>query len=202
MVNRRLRIALDFDSVLADILVIVNEILSEKEGRPVDVKSVQWMFLEHLGLEKKYKYTDIFQEVWNRWERIPPTEPNLEKSVWALRKLGPVDIVTAAGGYDSETNRKKWLVKNGITYDNFVVVPMHAPSATGKLGLNYDVWIDDNPNDIVAAISQNKRMLVYDQPWNRHIQTPTRTAARIKTLKMAIPILRGRGGFRGFPRFG
>jgi 5'(3')-deoxyribonucleotidase len=188
-----LRIALDMDSVLANISVVTNKVMSELEGKPVDVTSVPWLFLKHLGLEAKYKYPDIFQEVWKRWAQIPPCEAEVGRLTWALNKIGIVDIVTAAGGYESEKERKEWLAKNKISCNQMVVVPMHS----SKLDLDYDIWVDDNPNDVRAAILRHKQLFVYDQPWNRDIPTPTMTVTRIRTLKTAIIVLKGKGGFRG-----
>lgn len=187
-----MKIALDMDSVLDDLTVVTTKVINGKLGTNYSKKDIDvWMFIEKLGL-KGITYNEIFQESWRRWEEIPATEVGLDKTVWGLRKLGLVDIVTAAGGYESEKERKQWLVKYGITYDNFVVVPMFA----SKMDLDYDVWVDDNPRDAAKAIEKGKRLLLYDQAWNRNIQTPTRTVTRIKTLKMAIPVLKGRGGFR------
>ncbi len=193
------------DSVLDDLTVVTTKVINDKLGTSYTKADIDvWMFIEKLGLAGKITYNEVFEASWKRWEEIPATEAGLDKTVLELRKLGMVDVVTAAGGYESEKERKQWLVKHGITYNSFVVVPMHLKTDGGsaKLEMDYDVWIDDNPSDAVAAIKQGKRLLLYDQAWNRNIDTPTRTVVRIKTLKQAVPIVRGRGGFRGFPRIG
>jgi hypothetical protein len=118
-----------------------------------------------------------------------------------LNRIGNVDVVTAAGGYVSEEQRKQWLEKQGVVYNKLVVVPMHGgddkSGLTTKLSLDYDLWIDDNPADARSAIKNHKQFFLYDQPWNQDIETPTMTVTRVRTLKTVIIVLAGKGSFRG-----
>ncbi len=188
-----MRIALDMDSVLADILPVTAQVINEKLGTNLTtVETEQWMFLEKLGL-KGVTYPEIFEETWKRWEQIKPMEHGLAQFSRELMGLGEVDIVTAAGGYKSEEARVKWLQKYDVMYHDIVVVPMHGKSASGltsKLELPYDIWIDDNPEDTKAALSSDKRFLVYDRKHNRDIDTSkSPNVTRIRTLRTAVAII-------------
>src|SRR3989304_8541314 len=89
-----MKIALDVDSVLADVIVTWLDVYREFSGRSLKKAEVNtWNFWKTLGLTRK-QFEDIFTEAWVRWERIPPTENNLAGTVKRLRRLHTVDIVT------------------------------------------------------------------------------------------------------------
>ncbi len=38
-----------------------------------------------------------------------------------------------------------------------------------KADLDYDVFIDDSPLNAFNFLKQNKKVILYSQPWNKHI---------------------------------
>jgi uncharacterized HAD superfamily protein len=38
-----------------------------------------------------------------------------------------------------------------------------------KANLDYDVFIDDSPLNALNIIQHNKKVILYSQPWNKHI---------------------------------
>ena len=193
MSTRTLNIALDVDSVLADVIVIWLEVYQEMHSEHIEKKAVdKWDFWKKLNLSRRQFYA-IFTEAWNRWEQIPPTEGDLAEKVTNLRALGTVSIVT---GRSKETipNVKKWLNRQMIQYEKFVRVP----TQTLKGDLPYNVFIDDSPHNIIDAARKNRFAILYDQPWNQDT-TKHPNIFRIQNLSEAIQViksLRLKGGLQ------
>ena len=80
---------------------------------------------------------------WKRWETIPTTEKNLEKTTKKLLEFGTVDIVTAREQF-TNVYVKDWLQFHNISYTNYVSVI----DGTFKADLDYDLFIDDSPLNI------------------------------------------------------
>jgi len=161
-----LKIALDLDGVLAEPMVIVCESLSKKAGRRITLDDItQWDPPDLIALAQG-NFGDLLNDVWlNDWERIPTTEPELSRKVCKLKEHGRVDIVT---GRSSHTVRvaKLWLERYEVPYDNFVRVP----GSTGKLKLDYNVYVDDAPRLMeLLASTLDKVGIVYTKPWNRNV---------------------------------
>ena len=53
-----------------------------------------------------------------------------------------------------------------------------------KADLDYDVFIDDSPLNALKIIQQNKKIILYSQPWNQHISE--KEVFRISNLSEAI----------------
>lgn len=140
-----MRIALDLENVLADIL--------EEEDFE------QWGFDSDRVFSH---FMDVSHDAWAvNWEHIEPTEPNLSETVDRIRSLGyTVDLVTNRDGVDDQI--QMWLDKYDISVNAF----RSNPAGTRKSELDYDVYIDDNP--LMAGEAQ--MLYIYDQPWNQHVR--------------------------------
>lgn len=179
-----MKIALDVDSVLADVIVTwiqVYQRLYDGVLRKSDVNT--WDFWKRLNLSRK-QFDDIFTESWREWERIPPTEEDLAAKVKKLQEMCRVDIVT---GRSRETILyvKQWLKQHSIEYEKFVRVP----SNSFKGDLDYDIFIDDSPHNVVGAAGKNRYSILYDQPWNQYV-TPHPNIFRVKNLEEAIQVIK------------
>jgi uncharacterized HAD superfamily protein len=53
-----------------------------------------------------------------------------------------------------------------------------------KADLDYDVFIDDSPLNAVKFLENNKKVILYSQPWNMHISN--HNLDRITNLSEAI----------------
>lgn len=166
-----LKIALDLDGVLAEPMLILCESLSAKTGRKITLEDItEWDPPDIVALSKK-SFGDLFNDVWlNDWKRIPPTESELSRKVAKLKEHGRVDIVTGRSP-QTITVAKLWLQKYQISYDSFV--PVHG--STGKLRLDYDIYIDDAPRLMqLLASTLDKIGIVYSKPWNMNIEVGER----------------------------
>jgi 5'(3')-deoxyribonucleotidase len=180
-----LKIALDVDGVLAD--VIDSWLNYNNQIRPFISKEEisSWDFW------KKFKINryDFYKELtlcWKNWNTLPPTESNLDQITQNLSEFGQVDIVTARE-LSTDNFVKDWLEFHGIVYDKYVSVI----DGTMKANLDYDLFIDDSPLNAEKFSEQNKNFLLYSQPWNRHISSLN--GIRIYSLIDAVNQLNSKG---------
>ena len=53
-----------------------------------------------------------------------------------------------------------------------------------KADLDYDVFIDDSPLNALKFLQNNKKVILYSQPWNQHITE--NNIYRISNLSEAV----------------
>jgi 5'(3')-deoxyribonucleotidase len=159
-----MKIALDVDGVLAD--VIVSWLNYSNSIRP------------HISKNPFDFYAEL-SHCWKDWKSLPTTEENLSSTTKNLSTLGQVDIVTARER-STDSFVKNWLNYHDISYDNYVSV-IDGPM---KADLDYDVFIDDSPLNAVKFLENNKKVILYSQPWNLHISN--HKLDRITNLSEAI----------------
>jgi len=159
-----LKIALDIDGVLADITIPWVNICNELHNTHLvkqDVKT--WNFWKIAGISQD-EFFRIFSLAWREWKQVPPTEPDLATKVKDIQRHGQVDIVTGRSE-DTIPFVKKWLIHHQISYSHFISVVR----GEDKILLDYDVFIDDAPINVVRAANLKKRVILYNQPWNHKV---------------------------------
>jgi hypothetical protein len=158
-----MKIALDVDGVLAD--VIVPWLNYNNTIRPKISKSdiTDWDFWKNHEINPYDFYAEL-SSCWKNWNSIPPTEENLSSVTKNLLEIGQVDIVTARER-STDSFVKNWLDHHNISFDNYVSV-IDGPM---KADLDYDVFIDDSPLNALKFLKNNKQVILYTQPWNKHI---------------------------------
>ena len=158
-----MKIALDVDGVLADVIVswlnYSNSIRSHISKNQV----TDWEFWKKFDINPFDFYSEL-SYCWKNWKSLPTTEENLSFTTKNLSTIGQVDIVTARE-HSTDSFVKNWLNFHDISYDNYVSV-IDGPM---KADLDYDVFIDDSPLNAVKFLENNKKVILYSQPWNQHI---------------------------------
>jgi 5'(3')-deoxyribonucleotidase len=177
-----LKIALDVDGVLAD--VIESWLIYSNKIRPVIFKDdiTNWDFWKKFKINR-YDFYEELTACWKNWNSIPPTEDNLSIITQNLSNFGQVDIVTARE-LSTDSFVKSWLKLHDVTYQNYVSV-IDGPM---KADLDYDIFIDDSPLNAIKFLKHKKNVLLYSQPWNQHISDPN--IQRISTLSEAVEKLK------------
>ena len=177
-----MKIALDVDGVLADIIHLWIENHNKQYNKSINKEDInQWDFWRKIGLDK-YEFYRQLSNSWERWKDVPTTENDIASAVDRLHSLGRVDIVTAR---DKESTNYviNWLEHNGIKFNEYVSVF----DGRDKAKLDYDVFIDDSPHNVERMASKGSNVLLYDQPWNREVNS--RKIIRIKKLIESINII-------------
>jgi 5'(3')-deoxyribonucleotidase len=176
-----LKIALDVDGVLAD--VIASWITYNNKIRSKILKSQisEWDFWKNHDINKFDFYNEL-SICWRSWKNIPPTENDIASATRQLSNIGAVDIVTAR---DESTHEdvKNWLKLHKINFKNYVGVM----EGIEKSRLDYDVFIDDSPLNAKSMLEKGKSVILYSQPWN--VSFKDNRAKRIHELKNAVPII-------------
>jgi hypothetical protein len=174
-----MKIALDVDGVLADIIFVwLDHYNKSKNGSLTKEDTTAWDFWKDLGYDKYMFYEDL-SRCWSRWTEVPPMERDIGSATEKLMSVGTVDIVTARDAASTKYV-KQWLEHNGIRYNNYVAVLR----GRDKADLDYDIFIDDSPHNVARIVSNGKNVLLYDQPWNRDVADPK--IVRIKKLEEAV----------------
>jgi len=177
-----MKIALDVDGVLADIMFVWLEQYNKAHKKTLTKDDIeQWDFWKELGYNK-YRFYEDLSNCWSRWIEVPPMEQDIASAVEKLHSVGIVDIVTARDEASTQYV-KQWLLHNGIKYNDYIGVP----SGRDKAGLEYNVFIDDSPYNVVRIASKGKNALLYDQPWNKSITHSK--IVRIKKLEEAVNVI-------------
>jgi len=173
-----LKIALDVDGVLAD--VIESWLIYNNKIRSCISKDdiTNWDFWEKFKINR-YDFYEELTLCWKNWISIPTTENDLSLITQNLSNFGQVDIVTARDP-SSDSFVKSWLKLHDITYQNYVSV-IDGPM---KADLDYDLFIDDSPLNAIKFLERKKNVFLYSQPWNQHISD--QNIQRISTLSEAV----------------
>jgi hypothetical protein len=57
-----------------------------------------------------------------------------------------------------------------------------------KADLDYDVFIDDSPLNVSNFLQHNKKVILYSQPWNKHLSE--KQIPKISNLSEAIELIK------------
>ena len=173
-----MKIALDVDGVLADVIQSWLNYSNSIRDKISKHEITDWDFWKKHQINRYDFYAEL-SSCWKNWKEIPATENNLSLVTKNLSELGNVDIVTARER-STDSFVKNWLEYYDVSYDNYVSV-IDGPM---KADLDYDVFIDDSPLNALKIIQQNKKIILYSQPWNQHISE--KEVFRISNLSEAI----------------
>lgn len=161
------KVALDLEEVLAD---TINEAcrstdkLAHEDFHTWDLDSYVWQV-----------YSGVSDALWRHDPlSIPPVEPNLAEYTAAIHdSADTLDIVTARLHVDESV--ELWLEHNDISYDGIV------STDTPKHALDYDVFIDDNPE-----MFGHCRLLLRHHPHNDYVDDgSSKSTDRIHSLAEA-----------------
>jgi len=173
-----MRIALDVDGVLADVILSWIERSNLRRSRLTKEQITSWDFWRACNIDRHDFYREL-SDCWKNWRSIPPTEKNLSQSTKGLLELGRVDVVTARER-STDGFVRQWLKFHDVSFDSYVSVAY----GTLKADLDYDLFIDDSPLNASALVEKNRSVLLYDQPWNAGPDSSKLT--RVHSLSEAI----------------
>ncbi len=180
-----MKIALDFDGVLSHTMKrwveIFNEKYSKKYSRMITIRDInEWAFFEDWGMDKDEAF-EIFDQCWENWDKLEPLETDLWQKTKMLCNIGEVDIVTSVNP-QWMPHIRSWLEKHGVHFNKV----LHSKE---KHKLDYDVYIDDSPQNIREMAEAGKWVLMINQPWNRGVKEEGKIV-RCYNLYHVIDVLR------------
>jgi len=179
-----MKIAVDVDGVLLDLMDRFCEVIN-REQRTKFSKDIitDWEFFYIFNISEQKAY-EIFHLLYEKSDELPFIDTNAPYYLKSIKERHSIDIVSARDGKFKKELQKKLSshgIKEGSHYENLILVESKPYDI--KLKLNYDLFIDDNPN-LVEPISQDgdRYLLLYSQPWNQHITTD-KNVIRVDTWK-------------------
>jgi 5'(3')-deoxyribonucleotidase len=164
-----MKIAIDIDGVLLDIIVRYCEIYNKRYNTNYQKSDVtSWDFFKDWSITEEAAF-NIFYEIYADSMNVPFIDDNAPKIMKSLNELYDVDIVSARlPDYRSSIVEKLDFhdIREGIQYIELIL--LHHKPYDVKLKQHYDVYVDDNPN-LVESIKKlgNRTLLLFDQPWNQ-----------------------------------
>lgn len=174
-------VAIDVDSVLADVMLVWADEYSKRTGKRIVKKDIyQWDIPTILPItaDQVYKY---FSHVWkNRWREIPPTEPNIGDVTKRIHRKGYRISIITKRERPTVAYVAQWLDAHKVYADDLVFIYDAVP----KANYPFDVLIDDAPKNLVD-VAAPKSAILFNQPWNREFNWPV----RVDTLSEAEKLL-------------
>jgi 5'(3')-deoxyribonucleotidase len=160
-------IALDLDSVLADVMLIWIEEYNMIFHANIEKKEILDWHLHNVLPISKNQISDLFISVWkNRWRDIPPTSSDVAKVIDDLMKQGfRISIITKRERVTMPFV-SYWLDFHNISFNDIIFIFDDAP----KNHFPFFLLVDDSPIN-AKEITPPKRIVIFDQPWNRSLDS-------------------------------
>ncbi|MFX1445753.1 MAG: hypothetical protein ACFFHV_20245 [Promethearchaeota archaeon] len=164
-----MKIAIDIDGVLLDIVVNFCKIFNKKHGTSYNKKDItNWEFFNNWNITEEEAFK-IFFQIYENTMSVPFIDKNAPKYMEELNHSHEVYILSArTSQYRSQIIEKLNFhgIKKGEQYIALILVE-HKPYAS-KQDYEFDIYVDDNPH-LANAIKmmKDRYMLLYDQPWNK-----------------------------------
>jgi 5'(3')-deoxyribonucleotidase len=174
-------VAIDVDSVLADVMLVWADEYSSRNGKRITKQDiVRWDIPTVLPItpDQVYQY---FSHVWkNRWQEIPPTEPRIGDVTNRIHRKGYRISIITKRERPTVPYVAMWLDMHKIYADELLFIYDAVP----KGSYPFDVLIDDAPKNLVDVMAP-KSAILFNQPWNRDFDWPV----RVNTLSEAEKLL-------------
>lgn len=158
------RIALDLDSVLADVVVIwIDEYNKRKNTNLTKEFIKEWDIHTILPIEF-IDVHNLFNYVWeNRWKDIPPIGNSLKQTILNFHNDDNKISILTRRDRKTVSFVAKWLDYHEIYSDDLLFIY----DSTPKSYYPFDILVDDAPINL-KDIEPPRMGIVFDQPWNRH----------------------------------
>jgi 5'(3')-deoxyribonucleotidase len=173
-------VAIDVDSVLADVMLVWSDEYSKKKSKSVSKKDITaWDIPTILPITPDEVY-EYFSYVWKfRWKEIPPTEPNIGEVTKRIHRKGYRISILTKRERPTAAYVAKWLDFHEVYADELLFIYDGVP----KANYPFDVLIDDAPRNLVDVVSP-KSAILFNQPWNSKFEWPVRVNSLSEAEKL------------------
>ena len=179
-------IGVDIDGVLADYQGGLRQLIAEDRGVDPETLTMDtdWYFPQW-GLDaegwRHYHNLGVKSGLLARLDVIVEAKSVLKK----LRQGGcRIRILTQRGATGGQVvklaDTVKWLADKKIPFDEFTQV-------RHKTSVECDWYVEDSPEHIEALRAAGKRVIAFDQPWNRQTSTPHRAHSWADVYDIIMP---------------
>lgn len=163
-------VAIDVDSVLADVMLIWTDEYSKRSKTNITKSEiVNWDIPTVLPITPDQVY-NYFSYIWkHRWREIPPTEPKIGSVIKKIHRKGYRISIITKRERPTVPYVAMWLDLHDVYTDELIFVYDAIP----KANYPFDVLIDDAPKNLID-IAAPKAGILFNQPWNRNFDWPIR----------------------------
>ncbi|TFG26295.1 MAG: hypothetical protein EU532_10135 [Promethearchaeota archaeon] len=164
------KIAVDIDGVLLDLVITFCEIFNEKYNMHYTKEDVSnWEFFNDWNISEEEAF-GIFYQIYENTMVVPFIDEDASKFMKKLNLDHDVYILSARTSlYKAQIIKKLNLhnIKKGEHYNELILV--HHKPYDQKQNYKFDIYIDDNPH-LAETIKKTKEryLLLYNQPWNQN----------------------------------
>lgn len=170
--TRRFRLGLDCDGVVYNFVDTLRNWIHLETGKPLEEMpdAETWnFFTDQWGLTfQEYKDLTISGidagVIFAKGKPIP----GAIEAIHSLSHDYEIILVTSRSGFglryeQCRENTLKWLADNKVWFDGVIF-------AEDKTNRGIDILLDDAPHQVGNAVAVDERVVVFDQPWNRHVE--------------------------------
>ena len=166
-----MKIAVDIDDVLLDFNSKFCEYFNHQFKTNYCKKDInKWNFYTNWNVSRE-TINKIYYKIYKN-DILPLIDIDIINILDQLNKIYNIDLVTAkSSNYKSELIRNLEIVNiNKDLHYNEILMVNDKPYDL-KCRLNYDIYIDDNPN-LVRKIRKNSKkvLFLFHQPWNKEVE--------------------------------
>lgn len=174
-------VAIDVDSVLADVMIVWADEYSKRTTNKITKKEIiRWDIPTVLPISPDQVYR-FFSHIWKyRWREIPPTEQGIGDVTKRIHRKGYRISIITKRERPTAPYVAMWLDMHKIYADELLFIYDAVP----KANYPFDVLIDDAPKNLVD-ITPPKSAMLFNQPWNKEFEWPV----RVTTLSEAEKLL-------------
>ncbi len=191
-------LGVDLDAVCADYNTALRAVAAAEFGVPIESLTTEtsWDFGEW-GLDRDgflALHRTAVQE--HRIFRDMPAVEGASESLWRLSDAGvwirviTHRLVTNWGHALIVSDTVEWLDSKRIPYRDLCFLGR-------KPEVQADAYIDDAPHNVLALRATDNRVIVFDQPYNRHLDGPRAATWGQVELLVADLVAAGGGAFAG-----
>ncbi|HEX7033995.1 MAG TPA: hypothetical protein VF172_13435 [Nitrososphaera sp.] len=163
-------VAIDVDSVLADVMLIWADEYNRRHNTKITKKDIiRWDIPTVLPItpDQVYRY---FSHVWkHRWREIPPTEPGIGDVTRRIHRKGYRISVITKRERPTVPYVAMWLDLHKIYTDELLFIYDAVP----KANYPFDILIDDAPKNLIDIVPP-KSAILFNQPWNKEFEWSVR----------------------------
>jgi len=184
---KNLKIGMDIDGVIVDLVTAILPLLSKACGRSVCHRDIYCFDIgKALHIEKQMQ--DIWAEVYS--SNMLRSAPPIKGAIVGLNELrGHINWLVTQRPKSAKKDTERWLRDKKIKYDNLEFVSGVAKHSVAN---DFDVFLEDNLEQACAIAEAGINSLLLDQPWNqssalpqkcRRVQDWDAIVTHIKTLE-------------------
>jgi len=173
-------VAIDVDSVLADVMLIwADEYSKRSKMRVTKQEIISWDIPTVLSITPDL-VNRYFSYVWKyRWREIPPTEPDIGDVTKRIHRKGYRISIITKRERPTAPYVAMWLDLHRVYADELLFVYDAMPKAYYP----FDVLIDDAPKNLMDIVAPKSAML-FNQPWNMDFDWPVRVNSLSEAEKL------------------